>query len=158
MQKIHLKQKPLMTYDQWVIEHAKNSMRGRIKRAKRKFKKAFIRTWNGTIDKILEITSSKRKTRLMITTGLAIIGLVACIGAACYISKNVNWYAMGTRSNHGTYSNGYVQALDGRVYEVQEEMQSRFKEGEIVTLHFDTKGTHTYSDDTFTIEGWGICE
>lgn len=163
MQKIHLKQKPLMTYDQWVIEHATNCMRGKVKRFKRKCRKVFVRTWNGMIDGIISFTHfvSENKDKLLVVTGIFVsMGIIAMTTIGLYHAGESDAFAMGIRTKYGTYQNGYVKTIDGKEWEViPPSMKKGLLENELVTITFNTNGTEEISDDTVSnIEGWGICK
>lgn len=163
MEKITLKQKPLMTYDQWVIEHAKNSMRGRIKRFKRKCRKVFVRTWNGMIDEIISFTHfvSENKDRLLVITGVFVtMGIIAMIVIGLYQAGESDAFAMGIRTKYGTYQNGYVKTLDDKEWEmIPSDMKKGLMQNELVTIVFNTNGTEEIADDTVrSVEGWGICK
>ena len=163
MQIIRMKQKPLMTYDQWVILHAKNCMRGKIKRFKRKFRKIFVCTWNGMIDGIISITHfvSENKKKLLVITGVFVtMGIITMTVIGLYQAGESDAFSMGIRTKYGTYQNGYVKTLDDKEWEmIPPSMKEGLLENELVTITFNTNGTEEISDDTVSnIEGWGICK
>jgi len=142
MEKITLTQKPLLTYDQWVIEHAKRSLKGKLRRARRRFTKS----WNRMIDRI-QVWLHKKSTRKNLAVSLFLVGttvfLIGCT-AVFYQAGEADTFALGIRTTYGTYESGTVTTLDGNNWEVE---NVDLPEKAVCVVTFTTNGTENKLDD-----------
>lgn len=170
MQKITLTQKPVMTYDQWVIEHARRCLRVKIKRTIRRlrrfrkgFVKTFVKTWNRSIDRIINLADKTEricKRDLFVITGTIIFMLMGVSGVFVIIGMagNTDLAVMGIRVENGKYSNGYISIKEEEPWICPEKFRTELKDGQKVSVTFHTNYTDdVLNDDTITdVQGWKL--